>query len=471
MNDFSRLGPTPEETNEPAAATGAAAGASAPGVAGAAALDPDRLVRLADGFDRTGEELRERAGLGQAVLADPAVADSAALSPRTFAEAEQAVHEATTGGHGLIGSSLELDADALIVRATALTYRWLADLQEVAYRTIGSVAARAVGYLAPEVSLGGAVVTAGLIETDVLDRDGVAAYLSELAESNPALWDHLASGGGSLLDALQLRALLTAPALAGDQADAVARAGLAALRGEPMPVSTAAALRDSAAGLSDSGGVDPAAGDLSATAGVADGPAAGPGTLEELVELLQSAVGPVSVVNTAHDRYLALLPGTGDADPTGARRLVGGGPDDEEVEHVASAVRAAVATSADPRLMLVGAGAGGVLAAHLAAQATDLGLHIDHVVVAGAPGAQVPQIPESTRVLSLEDNSDPVALLGSLLTADEPNRLTVVFDGADRRGAAAYTTGARAADNADHPELRSHLASLREDGYLAPVGG
>ena len=91
---------------------------------------------------------------------------------------------------GLLTRSVELDADALVVRATVLTYRWIDELQEAAYKTLGSIAGRAIGYLAPEVALGGAIVCAGLIETDALDRDGVTAYLNELAENNPELMDH-----------------------------------------------------------------------------------------------------------------------------------------------------------------------------------------------------------------------------------------------------------------------------------------
>ena len=60
---------------------------------------------------------------------------------------------------------------------------------------------------------------------------------------------------------------------------------------------------------------------------------------------------------------------------------------------------------------------------------------VDQVVTAGAPGSQVHLIPEGTRVLSLEDRADPVALLGSLINARVSNRLTVVFDGGDDRGA------------------------------------
>ena len=54
--------------------------------------------------------------------------------------------------------SLELDADALVVRATVVTYQWIDDLRTVAASTLGSIAGRAVGYLAPTVALGGAVV-------------------------------------------------------------------------------------------------------------------------------------------------------------------------------------------------------------------------------------------------------------------------------------------------------------------------
>ena len=103
-----------------------------------------------------------------------------------------------------------------MVRTTVLTYRWIDELQDAAYKTLGSIAGRAIGYLAPEIALGGAIVSAGLIETDALDRDGVAAYLNELAENNPELMDHVTSGGGGLLDGLQMRSVLTVGVMAGD---------------------------------------------------------------------------------------------------------------------------------------------------------------------------------------------------------------------------------------------------------------
>src|SRR4051812_11107929 len=175
-----------------------------------------QLLQLADVFDRSGDELRGMVGLGAEVLRDDAVADSADLSAASHARAEEDIRAATTGPHGLLSRSIELDADALVVRATVLTYQWIDELREAAHHSLGAIASRAIGYLAPSVALGGAIVTAGLVETDALDRDGVAAYLSELAVANPELLDHVVSGGGGLLDGLRMRSALTAGFISGE---------------------------------------------------------------------------------------------------------------------------------------------------------------------------------------------------------------------------------------------------------------
>ena len=117
--------------------------------------------------------------------------------------------------------------------------------------------------------------------------------------------------------------------------------------------------------------------------------------------------------------------------------------------------------------LLVGSAAGGTLAAEIAATMSSSRFVVDQVVTAGAPSAQVPRIPEATRVLSLEDRSDPVALLGSLINAATPNRLTVVFDGAGEDGSGIYVAGAKAADSAEHPELRAEISRMQGLGYLA----
>ena len=145
------------------------------------------------------------------------------VRPNAAAGVVAHIRAATTGKHGLLSRSIELDADALVVRATVLTYQWIDDLRATAYETLGAVAGRAIGYLAPSVALGGAIVTAGLIETDALDRDGLAGYLSELAATNPELLDHIVSGGGGLLDGLQMRSALTSGLISGESGRRAAR--------------------------------------------------------------------------------------------------------------------------------------------------------------------------------------------------------------------------------------------------------
>ncbi|WP_137295654.1 hypothetical protein [Nocardioides dongxiaopingii] len=414
----------------------------------------DRMMRLASLFDGSGEEMRQRAQLGADVVADPAFAESAPLSPATHAQVEDDVRAATTGKHGLLARSIELDADALVLRATVLTYRWIDELQIAAYKTLGSIAGRAIGYLAPEVALGGAIVSAGLIETDALDRDGVAAYLNELADSNPELMEHVTSGGGGLLDGLQMRALLTAGILSGDHGRLAGRGGLRAIDVEPFPSTFAAALRDVAGGLVDAASELP-------DAATAPSPGGAPRNLAELLTALHETRTTVVVRSVAPSRYIAYLHGP-DGGTGGRLRLVGG-DHSSYAGHVVRSIEQAIGSDTDARVMLVGSAQGGVTAAEVAAAPASTRFVIDQVVTTGAPSAHVPRIPESTRMLSLEDRSDPVALLGSLMNSGASNRVTVVYDG----GADGYVDGGRAADAANHPALVEEIARITAMGYLA----
>lgn len=427
-------------------------------------MTPDRtdryesLLRLADLFDGAGAEMRSRAALGEQVLRDPAVAESAPLSPATFGRVEEGVRAATTGHRGLLARSVELDADALVVRATVLTYRWIDELQDAAYRTLGSIAGRAVGYLAPEVALGGAIVSAGLIETDALDRDEVAAYLDELARHNPELLDHVAGGGG-LLDGLQMRSLLTANFLAGESGPAAARGGLRAAGADPFATDLCSALRDVAGGLVTAPVGPPRAAPIDTDHGRR---LAG---LEDLMTALTSAPDSVCVHEVTPTRYVAFLPGPHVG--AGGRLLLAGGDHLTYAEHAIQAIESALPRAGEPaHVMLVGCAQGGVTAVDIAAGIVPAGFVVDQVVTAGAPSALVPRVPGPTRVLSLEDRSDPVALLGSLVNADADNRLTVVFDGEGATGSAGYVTGGRAADAAPHPELQAEIDRIRELGFL-----
>ncbi len=330
------------------------------------------------------------AGLGTEVLRDDAVADSAELSMTSHARAEEDIRAATTGKQGLLSRSIELDADALVVRATVLTYQWIDELREAAYETLGAVAGRAIGYLAPNVALGGAIVSAGLIETDALDRDGVADYLSELAAANPELMDHVTSGGGGLLDGLQMRSALTVPAPSGDAGRQAARGGLRALGVDPMRQDSSAALRDVAAGLLS--GPRPAPAD----APLVEAPRV-PTSLVDLMTTLEELDARVLVHRTAPGRYVAYVgrpPPEPTADEDGpALRLTAGDLTPYAAE-VARTIAAAVAGDADAHVMVVGTGAGGAVAAQLAAQKRPLPFVVDQVVTAGAPAAQVPRLPD-----------------------------------------------------------------------------
>ncbi|MEP9384454.1 hypothetical protein [Nocardioides sp. KR10-350] len=414
-----------------------------------------RMLELADGFDAVGEQLRDWARLGSDILRDPDVADSAELSPRTWADAEEEVRAATSGKQGLLNRGVELDADALIVRATVLTYQWIDELQSAAYKSLGSVAGRAVGYLAPEVELGGSLVSAGLIETDALDRDGVTAYLGELAQEHPELMEHIASGG-TLLESLQLRSLLTSGIPRGEQGSLAAAGGLRAVSVGPFATDPRFALRDVAGEL--------VAEPEEATAPASQPAADVPRSLEELMRTLEGVTTSVSVRPAAPGRYIAYLPGPyAPGSPERRLRLVSG-----DLASYAEAATQAIEQAVEPgsHLMLVGSAAGGATAASMAA-GPPAGFNIDQVVTVGAPAAAAPRVPESIRVLSLEDRSDPVALLGGLINASAPHRLTVVYDGASTEEESSFVHGARAADSAPHPELRAELDRIRELGYLA----
>ena len=315
----------------------------------------DQMLALADLFDSSGNEMRTRARLGSEILSDDDVVDSGELSRATWGQAEEDIRAATTGKHGLLTRSVELDADALVVRATVLTYRWIDELQQAAYKTLGSIAGRAIGYLAPEVALGGAIVSAGLIETDAMDRDGVTAYLNELAENNPELMDHL-SGGGGLLDGLHMRSLLTAGVL--DQRPGRPRRARRAARDRRRPVPRPMPSRPSVTRPARSSRPSEPAPTVDTDEAQA------PRSLEELMANLAAEDRRISIQRVGTGRYIAYLPGH-------LRRRVGSPATRRrrpttQAAQVVRAIEKAV-TDDDARVMLVGSASGGAVAAEIAA--------------------------------------------------------------------------------------------------------
>ncbi len=433
----------------------------------------DQMLRLADAFDDAGAQMRDWSEVGRSILAEAEVAESAPLSPATWGAAEEEVRAATTGKGGLLSRSIELDADALVLRATVLTYRWIDDLQAAAYETLGSIAGRAIGYLAPEVSLGGAIVAAGLIETDALDRDGVAAYLGELAAANPELMEHVATGGG-LLDSLQMRGLLTAGALGGEDGRPARSGGLRAIGAPALDDGWAAALRDAAAGLEErpleeQGAEEQGAGERDTAT---DGAAAAPRGLGDLMGLLVvDEALPVRLLRVAPGRLVALLGDTTTPSATpGPLRLVTGDLSTAArtvTRFLEGTIRATADGDGPTHVMVVGRGRAGAVALEVATRTDRSGFVVDEVVTADAPAAQPAALPDGVRVVSLEDRTDPVAVLGSLVNAGAANRLTVVYDATDSPDLPAPVAAGRAADAADHPDLHATLERWRAAGYLS----
>ena len=192
-----------------------------------------------------------------------------------------------------------------------------------------------------------------------------------------------------------------------------------------------------------------------------------PSTLTDLMLTLDSLDSRVLVHRTAPGRYVAYVgpPPTHPAPEGGSGPRLVSGDLTPYASGVARIIAAAVDGDEDAHVMLVGSGVGAVVAAELAAARPPLPFVVDQVVAAGAPAAQVPRLPDQARMLALEDRADPVALLGSLISAGDDRRTTVVFNAAGSSSEGVYVAGARVADSP--PGVAAELDRLRGLGYLA----
>ena len=66
----------------------------------------DQLMMLADSFDATGQRMREQSQLGDSILRESDVTESAALSPLTYESVDEAIGLAPTGKHSLLSRSV-----------------------------------------------------------------------------------------------------------------------------------------------------------------------------------------------------------------------------------------------------------------------------------------------------------------------------------------------------------------------------
>lgn len=442
----------------------------------------EQMLALADTYETRAADFKEMAGLGARVLADGDLLESAVLSPISFAEAELQVLEATTGVDGLTVRALGIEADALGVRAVVAAFR---ASDEVSQHTIemidnafGTVLGLAAPLALPALLLAGGVGLASVAsfapdEHQRLLR-GLQRRLGQTLHDHPEVAQHLLNAGGGLLEGLGLPIgpldLSDGP-INGATTNDAARL-LALLLGNDTEavvsrldgIETSPEHRDPPRSLS---------GLMAALAVTNNLDREDPGRHGAIQ--IQGVVGA-----DGQERFIVYLPGTDDMAPLPgdgghARDMetnyqLIGGLDTAYGDGIAEAMRQA--GLAGREVTLVGHSQGGMVATSLAADAGFAEeFDVRHVVTAGSPTAQVPDLPPGTSAIHFENRGDAVPLLDGEDNPDQPHRTTVLFDEGDHRTAAnhgldRYTEGARAADASSHGSIRSQIDRMREDGFL-----
>lgn len=451
------------------------------GVAGLAATYAD-VRALADRFDVAGDHLRERAAEDARVLTEPALLESAPLSPVTFAEAETRVLDATCGVHGVLEASEVYEADALLVRATVTAYQECDRMVAASFDALDYAVGRELGIAlvaeAPSLVLLGLAAVPAWQHLSPSARRRLGDTAQEWADDHPATVQHVVDGSGGLLDGV----LTAAPFLP----------GLLGLASFHPTVGDAA---------SDLAGLYPAEGPASVrrrhdlTVPLGKTP---PGDLADLMRHLDqtNALSPADrvgdqgtiEVQTLHAddgsvRHVVYLPGTddlatlpwtadGDVRDLPADLHVIGGDHTAYAQGIERAMREAGIGPHDP-VLLVGHSLGGIEASTLLAHRS--GFDVTQVVTAGAPVGGVHDYPVGTHVLSLENRGDIVPLLDGHDNADSVQQVTVRFDDhetsiAGNHDIQHYIRGAVAVDASTDPSVREQLDSLRGHGFLGSGG-
>lgn len=459
------------------------------GVAGTAATD-SAVLALARHFDDAGDRMRGWAAHAARLAADPDLVESAPLSPVTFAEAEAAVLDAATGVHGVLVSSVDYEADAVVVRATVHAFEQCDRLVAAAMHAVDYDLGRALGTtlfaaapallatVAVAVPLSGAV-GARLPSATRRRLDGELGVTGQAAQEtldrHPALLQHAVDGGGGLLDGLLGGVLGGAAGLTGvapfHPTVADAAGDLALLYGPegpprvrprhdlsvPLGHTTPRCVADLMRHLDETNALS-----------VPERPD-DQGTLE--IQTLQADDGS--------RRHIVYLPGTDDLTTTPFThesdvrdlatnlRLVAGDP-----TTYAAGIEQAMhdgGIGPDDPVLLVGHSQGGMEAAALLARGSPF--HVTEVVTAGSPIAQVGGYPPDSHLLSLENRGDVVPLLDGADNPDTRQHVTVRFDDHETSVAANhalthYTRGAEAVDASADPSIREQVQALHRRGFL-----
>ena len=444
----------------------------------------EQMLALAERYERQAGDFVEMAGLGARIMANGDLLESAILSPLSFADAELQVLDATTGADGLTVRAIGIEADALGVRAVVAAFQASDSLSRHAMEMIDNALGRlllpgAIAALPALLAAGGVSYayysTLSPEEQDALTAQ-IADNLGQLLHDHPEMAQHLINGGGGLLESL-------AP-------------GLGLLDPGDGPIGQATT-NDAARlmALLFGNDTDFTVRELEVSGGAANQtPTTLAGLMAQLAETnnLDATTGDqkehplngsiqIQQIGTGDDaRYIVYIPGTDDLAPRPEGdetvrdmetnyQLIGG-MDSAYGRGIERAMLDAGLGGKD--VMLVGHSQGGMVSTSLAAD-PDFArqFNVQHVVTAGAPTAQVPDLPPGTSAIHFENRGDAVPLLDGEDNPDQRDRTTVKFDdgGSDIAGnhdMDHYVRGAEAADGSPNGSIRSQVDAIRASGYF-----
>jgi len=455
------------------------------------AVSYDRARALATSFDTAGNRMRGWAGTGGKVLRNGDLLESALVSPLSFADAELAVLGATTGPDGILVESVGWETDALLIRSTVGAFERTDEVVAATFEVVDYAVGRSIGFT---IGAGLPVIVPLALVTGLL---GYAAYTTlppdlqaearqaaaggagafqEWLADHPDLVEHLANGGGGLVDGFWAGATHQpfmgpdgAPLLHPTTEDAAGL--LAALY--PSDGSPEVMTRDDLAPHGGRSGAPTSLAEMlthlrevSLLSPDPDSP--GNGTIE--VQTVSGPHGP---------RHVVYLPGTDDMLTTPASRdgdardlptnfAAVSGVSTTYADGILEAMKQAGIAPGEP-VALVGHSQGGIMAGWLATHQETYA--ITNVVTAGSPVGDQGDYPASTHVLSLENRGDLIPLTEGEQNADAGNHVTVGFDDSGtsivgNHDLARYVDGGGAVDASDHPSLVAELERLRDLGFL-----
>jgi hypothetical protein len=440
----------------------------------------DHALALAGDYDSAGRRMRGWAGRCGGVLLDADLLESAPLSPVSFADAEAAVLAAASGPDGVLVASVVWEADAVTirvaVRATQLTDELVARTWEALDHQLGRTVGFTVAAGVPALVLpaAGLALLWTLLPTDtqVTLQDKSLDELQEWLVDHPGLVQHLANGGGGLVEGLWdgLTPVTSGgpfgvPLLVPDTESAAGVLAAIYRDGHHLTTPTPLVIP----------GSDTVPADLA-------------GLVRHLEQVDDQADGVIEIQTTRTTdgsvRHVVYLPGTDDLTTTpwsqdadvrdlGTNLLLVSGQTNAYQQGILDAMQQAGVRPGEP-VALIGHSQGGMEAAAILAQGSPYA--VTHVVTAGSPTAHLDGFPPGTHVLSLENRGDVVPLLDGEDNPDSAEQVTVRFDehGPSVTGnhdLAQYVHGALAVQASADPSVVEQLASLEAAGFVGSADG